>query len=230
MFLNANDRRYIEKAIIQERDLSFYTANDKTRIPQVKTAQAYSHSLVLKHTVTDKIRSVHFYKFQNTRETPIVQADISDTLEKPTWTATVAREWLLHLNAEFLSRWLADFGNQITRPKNKTMALRFTKTAIQFKYFGENGNYSYDDLESKVGISVVKTTAKPIECTFKTKDIVPILHNLVQADVVGKIEMGVHSSYLYIVYKTNIASYSVYVPTCHNNGKYMEDAFTTYES
>lgn len=228
VFLNANDKRYIEKAIIQARDLSFYTANDKAKIPQVKTGQAYSHSLVLKNTVTEKIRSMHFYKFDLTKETPIHQADIASSIEKPTWTASVAIEWLLHLNAEFLSAWLTDYGSQITRPIHKTMALAFTKTALQFKHYGENGNFS--DTESKLTLDGVRNTAKPITAMFKTRDIIPILHSLVHADIVGKIEIGVHSTYLYIVYKTQIATYSVYVPTCQKNGKYIEDAFTSYES
>ena len=228
VFLNANDRRYIEKAVIQARDLSFYTANDKTKIPQIKSGQAYSHSLVLKHTVTDKIRSMHFYKFDGIKETPILQADISDAIEKPTWAASIATDWLLHLNAEFLSAWLSDYGNQITRPKHKTLAIAFTKSVIQFKHYGENGNYSEND--SKLAVGGIKPSAKPIECTFNTKDIIPVLHSLVHADIVGKVEIGVHGTYLYIVYKTQIASYSVYVPTCQKNGKYIEDAFTSYES
>ena len=171
---------------------------------------------------------MHFYKFDASKETPILQADISDEIEKATWTASIATDWLLHLNAEFLSAWLTDYGSQITRPIHKTMALAFTKSDIQFKHFGENGNFS--NTESKLPVGGIKASAKPIECTFNTKDIIPILHSLVHADIVGKVEIGVHGTYLYIVYKTQIATYSVYVPTCQKNGKYIEDAFTSYES
>jgi hypothetical protein len=171
---------------------------------------------------------MHFYKFDKTKEVPIQQAVVKDKLAKPTWIASIANDWLLHLNAEFLSAWLTDYGSQITRPKHKTIALAFTKTAIQFKHYGENGNFS--DTDTKLAVDGIRAIAKPITAVFKTRDIIPILHNLVNADIVGKVEIGVHEHYLYIVYNTHIASYSVYVPTCHRNGKYIEDAFTSYES
>jgi hypothetical protein len=54
VFMRVQDRRYLEQAILQLKDLSIYTTNDKEKIPVVRdTEVAASHKLVLENKLSD---------------------------------------------------------------------------------------------------------------------------------------------------------------------------------
>ena len=169
---------------------------------------------------------MYFYKLDKVKENPIFQADIGSDIENPIWTAKVDKDWLEYFDADFLDSWLNDFGSQVNRSKHKTIQIDFGSSYLQFKHYGENGNFSHDS--SKLELDVAKASAKTLKCIYLSKDIIPILYSLTTSEIIGKIDISAHNTYLYITYKTQLGLYKIYIPTCSKNGKRVTTAFERY--
>jgi hypothetical protein len=78
VFLNVNDRRYIEQALVQRNELSLYTSNDKDKVPVLRDADVKaSHKLVLENKLLNKKRSVYFYTLDTIGEHSRPQACVT---------------------------------------------------------------------------------------------------------------------------------------------------------
>lgn len=227
VFLNVNDRRYIEQAIIQQGDLSLYKANGDDKIPAVRSGIAASHKLIVENKVTDKKRGLHFYELETVGETSRPQADIATNYHTaPTWQASVDRLWLENLNALFVSGWLREYGEHITRPKHKTMQFEFGIAGLVIKHYGENGNFSTPS--RKFDVSSVTKASKFSKPIFLAKDILPVLDGMLHGDITSKVTLAVNDDVLVIGYQTSLASYSIAIPTCTKKGKRNRAAFAAY--
>lgn len=227
VFLNVNDRRYIEQAIIQQQELSFYKTNDDNKIPVSRSGIAASHKLLVENKVTDKQHGLFFYKLSVVGETSRLQASLAhDYGIAPIWQATADRLWLEKLNVQFVGSWLREYGDHITRPKHKVMQFEFGKNGLVIKHYGENGNFS--NASPIFDMATVAKTAKPIAPMFAAKDILPVLDGLMQVDMIGDMTLAVNADVLIISYKTELASYTLAVPTCTKVGKRNKAAFAAY--
>ena len=63
---------------------------------------------------------------------------------------------------------------------------------------------------------------------FATKDILPVLDGLMQLDIDGDLTLAVNGDVMLIGYKTELASYTIAVPSCTNAGKRNKAAFAAY--
>jgi len=227
VFLNVNDRRYLEQAIIQRNELSFYTANDKDKIPVLRdTDKVATHRLVVENKVLDKKRAIYFYALDSANDTTRPQADVKDTLDlSQAFTATVNKLWLEKLSAMFVSGWLDAYGERITWAKHKLMSLQFDTKKLLIKHYGERGNFSTQSLPielPKVGIG------KAVAITVLSKDILPVLSGLADVEIKGSVNLKVLPNVLVITYATELASYKVYVPACNKSGKRNHEFFEAY--
>jgi hypothetical protein len=228
VFLNVNDRRYLEKAIIQNRELSFYTSNDKEKIPALRNTKiAASHSLIVKNKVLDKQRAIYFYGLDSVNEVSRSQADLYEHYETPVaWTARVDKRWLEQLSVIFVSRWLNEYGEHITRPKHKIIQIDLGMTQLTFKHYGENGNLTTSS--KPFSVETVSKASLPFTFLFQTKDLLPTLDGLSASEIDGKLTLTANKDALWINYKTELATYSVAIPTCTPKGKRNNAAFAAY--
>lgn len=228
VFLNVNDRRYLEEAIIQQRQLSFYTTNDKEKVPVLRDKDVVaSHKLIVENEVLDKRRAIYFYTLDSVGDSTRPQANIVDGYdERATWTARVDKLWIERLNALFVSEWLNAFGEQITRPKNKTFGFEFSAKGMLIRYWGERGNFS--NVSKLIETNAVERGSKSLQVTMQSKDILPVLNGLMQLDVEGKITLAVSDDVMFFVYQTALASYRIAVPTCTATSKRNTAAFEAY--
>jgi hypothetical protein len=228
VFLRVQDRRYLEQAIIQQQDLSIYTANDKSKVPVLRDTEVKaSHKLVLENKLLRSRRAVYFYALDTVGEYSRPQADVNvEYTEAAQWTATVDKLWIENLYVGFVGGWLAEYGEHITRPKHKTIRIEFGRTQLAFKHYGERGNLTTPS--KPFDIETVSNTSKPIKPLFLTKDIMPVLANLAAADIVGSVKISVNEDLLTLSYKTALATYRVSVPTCTISAKRNSVAFATY--
>ena len=227
LLLNVNDRRYIEQAIIQQQDLSFYKANDDKKIPVCRSGIAASHKLLIENKVTDKQRGLFFYMLSTVGATSRPQAYLAnDYCTAPVWQATISCLWLERLSVQFVGGWLREYGDHITRPKHKVVQFEFGKTGVTIKHYGENGNFS--NASSIFEIEGVANAAKATSQMFATKDILPVLDGLMQLDIDGDLTLAVNDDVLIIGYKTELATYTIAVPTCNKAGKRNKAAFAAY--
>jgi hypothetical protein len=228
VFLRVQDRRYLEQAIIQQQDLSIYTANDKSKVPVLRDTEVKaSHKLVLENKLLRSRRAIYFYALDTVGEYSRAQADVnSECAEATQWTATVDKLWIENLYVGFVGSWLAEYGEHITRPKHKTIRIEFGRTQLAFKHYGERGNLTTSS--KPFDIANVANTSKPIKPLFLTKDIMPVLASLAAADIVGSVKISANEELLTLSYKTALATYTVSVPTCTVSAKRNSAAFSAY--
>jgi len=228
VFLRVQDRRYLEQAIIQQQDLSIYTANDKNKVPVLRdTDVKASHKLVLENKLLRSRRAIYFYALDTVGENSRAQADLNaEYAEAAHWTATVDKLWLENLYVGFVGSWLAEYGEHITRPKHKTIRVELGRTQLVLKHYGVGKNLT---TTSKLfDIANIGKTSKPIKPLFLTKDLMPVLASLAAADIVGSVKIAANDDLLTLTYKTALASYTVSVPTCTVSAKRNDAAFAAY--
>jgi hypothetical protein len=228
VFLRVQDRRYLEQAIIQQQDLSIYTANDKTKIPVLRDTEVRaSHKLVLENKLLRSRRAIYFYALDTVGEYSRAQADVNaEYAEAAQWTATVDKLWIENLYVGFVGSWLAEYGEHITRPKHKTIRVELGRTQLAFKHYGERGNLTTPS--KPFDITNVGNTSKLIKPLFLTKDLMPVLASLAAADIVGSVKIAANEDLLTLSYKTALATYTVNVPTCTASAKRNSAAFAAY--
>lgn len=228
VFLRVQDRRYLEQAIIQQKDLSIYTANDKSKVPVLRDTEVKaSHKLVLENKLLRSRRAIYFYPLDTVGEYTRAQADVNaEYAEAAKWTATVDKLWIENLYVGFVGSWLAEYGEHITRPKHKTIIVEFGRTLLMFKHYGIGKNLTTPS--QQFALESVGNTSKPIKPMFLTKDLMPVLASLVTADIVGNLKIAVNEDLLTLSYKTALASYTVSVPTCTISAKRNTAAFAAY--
>jgi hypothetical protein len=227
VFLNVNDRRYLEQAIIQRNELSFYTANDKDKVPVLRdTERVASHRLVVENKVLDKKRGIYFYTLDTVSDTSRPQASIkADADMSSAFTASVNKLWFEKINTLFVSGWLREYGERITWAKHKLMCLEFDSKRLVVHHYGERGNFSNKSLPldlPKAGVG------KAIKVNVLSKDILPVLSGLADTEIKGNVSLTVVQGAVAIGYATELASYKVYVPTCGVNGKRNQAMFEAY--
>ena len=226
VFLNVNDRRYIEQALVQRNELSLYTSNDKDKVPAIRDTEIKaSHKLVLENKLLNKKRSVYFYTLDTIGEHSRPQAYITADTTKATWTLKTDKLWFEKLNAVFVSQWLAEYGEHITRAKHKLLRFEFGKTQLVIKHYGERGNLSI----ASTPIDYVTTASgKAIKLLLLSKDVLPVLEAIANTDVVGGIGISANEHALVISYKTEMASYKIAIPSCTTTYKRDGATFVAY--
>jgi hypothetical protein len=228
VFLRVQDRRYLEQAIIQQQDLSIYTANDKSKVPVLRDTEVKaSHKLVVENRLLRSRRAIYFYALDTVGEYSRAQADVNaEYAEVAQWTATVDKLWIENLYVGFVGAWLTELGEHITRPKHKTIFIELGRTQLMFKHYGVGKNLTTPS--QTFSIASVDKTSKPIKPMFLTKDLMPVLANLAAADIVGNVKIAANEDLLTLSYKTALATYTVSVPTCTISAKRNSAAFAAY--
>jgi hypothetical protein len=227
VFLNVNDRRYLEQAIIQRNELSFYTTNDKDKVPVLRdTQRVASHRLVVENKVLGKKRAIYFYKLSTVGEHSRTQANVNSSVAEPVlFKAVVNKLWLEKVNALFVSGWLRSYGERITWAKHNMMQLGFDSKGLVITHYGERGNFSNKSLPIEFP---TVSADKAASVMVLSKDMLPLLSGLVDVDIVGKVTISVTENCIAIAYATELADYQVFVPTCSVGGKRSKTAFAAY--
>lgn len=227
VFLNVNDRRYLEQAIIQRNELSFYTSNDKDKVPVLRdTEKVASHRLVVENKVLGKKRAIYFYKLEtvgvHSRPQAYIKADADSPVEL---SASINKLWIEKVNAIFVSGWLREYGERITWAKHSMMRLDFDSKKLVIQHYGEKGNFSNKSLPIEFSAAAVGSA---VSVNVLSKDILPVLSGLADVGMKGKVSLSVSKNFIAISYETELATYKVFVPTCSVSGKRSKTAFEAY--
>ena len=227
VFLNVNDRRYLEQAIIQRNELSFYTANDKDKVPVLRdTDKVASHRLVVENKVLSKKRAIYFYTLDTVGEHSPPQACINASANASAdFSASVNKLWLEKVNSLFVSGWLREYGERITWAKHQLMRVELDSKKLVISHYGERGNFSNTSLPIDLPNNGV---GNPIKVNVLSKDLMPLLSALADTDIKGKINLSVTKDVIAFAYQTEMAAYNVFVPTCAVNGKRSKAVFEAY--
>lgn len=227
VFLNVNDRRYLEQAIIQRNELSFYTSNDKTKVPVLRdTERVASHRLVVENKVLEKKRAIYFYKLETVGSHSRIQAIIkADAGTLVVLSASINKHWIEKLNAVFVSGWLRAYGERITWAKHNMMRLDLDGKKLVIHHYGEKGNFSNKSLPIEYAVAALGSA---VSVNVLSKDFLPVMSGLADVEMKGKVSLSVSQEFVAIEYETELAAYKVFVPTCSVSGKRNKAAFEAY--
>ena len=227
VFLNVNDRRYLEQAIIQRNELSFYTTNDKDKVPVLRdTERVASHRLVVENKVLGKKRAIYFYRLETVGVHSRTQANIKADADTPVvLSASINKLWFEKLNAVFVSGWLRPYGERITWAKHNMMRLDFDGKKLVIQHYGERGNFSNKSAPIEFAVAAVGTA---VSVNVLSKDFLPVMSGLADVEMMGKVMLSVSQDCIAIAYATELADYQVFVPTCSVSGKRNKAAFEAY--
>lgn len=225
--LRAVNHKYIEQNMLQTRDLCFYTTQTKQIEKLEDESLKASHRLQTKNTVTDRIHNIYFYPLSSQANESKHQADINHAqLGKPTWTATVNKEWIEDLHSICVSNWLREFGSQWNRDRHKQVLLSLSKS-FEVSYDGTRGHYT--KTENSIPAPKVNRHSRPINIHFRSKDIFTVLNSLSQQSFEGEVDFAANENILTISYKTNHASYVIAIPTSNDRGHLNKSSFKASE-
>jgi len=226
VFLNVNDRRYLEEAIIQRNELSFYTANDKQKVPVLRDGDVVaSHRLIVENKVLNKKRAIYFYGLDTVGESTRPQANLIKEGRNCSLHTSLNKIWFEKVNALFVSGWLREYGERITWAKHKLMCLEFDSKKLLIHHYGERGNFSTKSQPLEFPKAVM---GSPIKVNVLSKDILPVLAGLAEIDMRGDIHICVTAGVIDFAFRTELADYVVAIPTCGLNGKRNHAEFEAY--
>jgi len=226
VYLNATDRRYLEQLLIQPGDTNLYTANATDSIPELRDANyKASHRLELTNQASGKKRSIYFYSAA-TPEQPPPSADIKPECQsQQRYVATVDGIWFERLYAQAINQYLRELGGKVNRALHKVIKLSLNPTTVFISYWGENGNHTRE-LES-VHLDK-RATGKATSLYFLTKDFMPVMHGIADMNIIGKAVLAAGEDVLSIAFKTDLAEYSIYIPTATVKARRKSDSFYEY--
>ena len=227
VYLRISDQRYLEHEVIQKNDLAFHTIlNENVKKITNKDIVA-DYKIETKNTVTQARRNIYFYKQLEEKNSINFQADINEEYKyKPLWSALVNKDWISELEIHFTSNWLREYGSQINRPHHKQIRIDLTKKSFKIAYYGIRNNYV--NIEDKIPMPNIKSTSKNLSIQLIAKDILPIFNALAKIEIIGNVEVSANEELLRFEYKTELATYTTFVPTSENQNKLIKKAFTTY--
>ena len=225
VYLNGTDRRYLEQFLIQRGDTNLYTANATDSIPELRDANyKASHRLQLTHQAIDKKRPIYFYSAA-LPEHPPPNADIKPECQHPTqFTATVDDIWFERFNVMVILPYLQETLDHLKRPKHKLLKINLSSTGISFNYNGENGNLSNLSREIPFG----KAAKGKASLHILTKDFIPVMQGIAKMNIVDKVRLAAGEDVLSIAFKTDLAEYSIYIPTATVKARRKSDSFYEY--
>ncbi len=226
-FLRVNDRTFVENEIIQPRNQALISVDSDNLIRRVKTDEfAYSHTLETVNKVTGRKRSLYFYPVTNLQEISQFQADIDDDITGDAlWGGYVDKLWLEFLHARFVSSWLAQEGEKYNHSKNKVAQINFSKTKLNFQFFGENGNFGKN---KEFDVRKTERWSQSHKLPVATRDLMPVLHGICNMDVVGQLAIYGYQSAVHFEFRTDLANYQIAIPATDYKGKRKKAGFTGY--
>jgi hypothetical protein len=180
-------------------------------LQKVPPSEKAKYKLPVINSVSGFQKFLHFYEIPEDDKTHY-QAEFARDEFKPSWSVEVGQEFFSRLRERWADKWFAELGrfNQILRKHNSVLRLRTSKTGltITFNLVGPKPpSESFPFPASLKSFSGIQD-----EC-FLSKDLGPILSNLADARVQGKIALAGNSHVLVFNYSTAIGHFEIAIPT-----------------
>jgi hypothetical protein len=209
--LRTENRAQIERWI-ENGEVAVLTSQHEVlqRVPPSEQAAA-KYKLPVINSVSAFQKFLHFYEIPQDDKTHY-QAEFARGSFKPSWSVQVGQEFFSKLREGWADKWFAELGryNQILRKHNSALQLRISKTGLTiiFNLVGPkppSESFSFpSSLTSFGGVQDV---------CFLSKDLGPILSNLADARIDGKITFAGNSHVLVFNYSTAIGDFEIAIPT-----------------
>jgi len=225
-FLPPRCRKLIEQRLLSTNDFNLFAPSNDSLIPRFDRSGLASHLLRLdnKADAGDFI-FVEFWQFEQQmgkacEQLLYVPSAALDTIAK----FSLPQTDLQTLATEHIDKWLASYGDHLTRPANALFELSINQDGFEL-------GFDYVDGKFRNHLSSNFTTKQAgtfdYSATFLSKDLCLALHSIGDLQVQGDIELTCTSQAFILSYATKVADYTIVVPTTVGI-KRNESAFTVY--
>jgi hypothetical protein len=130
------------------------------------------------------------------------------------------------LATEHIDKWLASYGDHLTRPANALFELSINQDGFELGF-----DYVDDKFRNHVSSNFKTKQVGTFDysATFLSKDLCLALHSIGDLQVQGDVELACTTQALILCFATEVANYTIVVPTTVGI-KRNESAFTVYKA
>jgi hypothetical protein len=179
------------------------------------SGKPHSHELAIQDHALGKVRKLQFYpighKQAETEEGWQTNFDVGSF--QPEWKAEVDAGWFTKLCAEHLDEWFSTLGRdkQIKRKNNQLFEVSVSREQFIIRYnIDATGNAPTHTMSVNVSF---EDEAAGWKCLIRSKDLAPVLFNLVDIPLLGMAEISGNAEAVVLKYKTTLGEYVIAVPT-----------------
>jgi hypothetical protein len=220
--------RQIELRLLSTYNFNLFKPNNTNVIPKFPQQGLASHLLRLDNKADEgSFMFLDFWQF----EAHLGQANkqlqyVANKSQKPIAYFRLSQSDFKTLAIDHINKWLASYGDNLTRPSNKYCEFGVTHKGFEFK-FEFDGKAFLSHNQSNFNTPIKK--AFNYTATFLTHDLCLAIHSLGEIEVIGDIELTCLADVLVLSYETDTAAYTVAIPTT-TNGKRNATAFSSYSA
>jgi hypothetical protein len=225
-FLPPRCRKLIEQRLLSTNDFNLFAPSNDSVIPRFERTGLASHLLRLdnKADAGDFI-FVEFWQFEKQMDKACEQlfyvpSAAVDKIGKFSLPQTDVQT----LATEHIDKWLASYGDHLTRPANALFKLSINQDGFVLGFDYVNGKFRN---HASCNFTTKQAGKFDYSATFLSKDLCLALHSIGDLQVQGDIELTCTSQAFILSYSTDVADYTIAVPTTTGT-KRNEYAFTVY--
>jgi hypothetical protein len=227
VFMPTRIRKLIEQRLICTHDFNLFKANSSSVVPAYSNPNLASHLLRLdnKSNSADFL-FVEFWAFEESMGEANKQLVYKpEHLECSEIKVSLPSSYIKRLATDHIDKWLASYGDNITRPSNQLFEICINEVAIQLGFdFAEGCFRNLDTCAFDVPLAI-KTSYK---ACFLSKDVCTALSSLNAFDLLGDVVVSASNAVMTLSFETDAASYTIAVPTANHQFKRNEEAFEIF--
>lgn len=213
IYLKTEQRGTIED-YISDNEVELFDTSPQNSLTKIDN-QKYIYKMTVKNKVIKKQRDFHFYDYY--------RSEINSKMKQQTnfdfdayysdWSASVDVAWFEELRAVWLDEWFTKLGRntQIKRENNFHFDLSVSSKKIKFTYnIDKTGIAPFQSMNASIKLN---NNAKEYNVKFRSKDLAPVLYNIADLEIIGKVMVSGNNDALVFEFKTDVGVYKIAVPT-----------------
>lgn len=213
-FMPTRCRKLIEHRLIASNDFNLFKPSEAQCIPRFQREGLASHMMRLENKANSAdFLFVEFWGFEDTMGDGCAQLFFAESyIQRCPVQLRLSQTEFGKLSFDHINKWLASYGEHITRPANKLIQFGLDSNGFTFDFDLVNGsfrNHARSDFEQALNVQM------PAKATFLAKDLCLALHSVGELQLVGDVSLAWSDDVLVLQYSTAVADYTVAVPTTH---------------
>jgi hypothetical protein len=226
-FMPTRTRKLVEHRLLAANDVHMFKPQHGEHVPAFDQPNLCSHLLRLdnKANAAD-FMFMEFWPFEAGMGSANQQLVFVQSLASSQRAVTVdiAQSDFKTLIYDHIRPWLLSYGEHMTRPANKELQLSMDAAGFTLQFDWVNGafrNKASSDFAQQL------TDFASVQATFLSKDLCLALNGIADLSLTSDIQMAWSENVLVLRYATNIAGYTVAIPTTVA-GRRKDTAFALY--
>lgn len=212
-FMPTRTRKLLEHRLLAANDVHMFKPQHGEHVPVFDQPNLCSHMLRLDNKAnTADFMFMEFWPFEADMGSANQQLVIVQSLASSQRAVTVDIDQsdFKTLIYDHIRPWLLSYGEHMTRPANKVLRLGMDASGFTLQFDWVNGafrNQASSDFAQQL------TGSTSVQATFLSKDLCLALNGIADLPLTSDIQMAWSEDVLVLRYATDIADYTVAIPT-----------------